>query len=708
MDFSGIHYDDDVPRARFRRKRHPELVPYQTPEREFLGSTTRLSVSTPRKPLNGSQFSTPKASLGPKRTVSLTRLDQLAQPKQRHIQETLKARASGKESTTVPGDCMVKSMIELPSKTPPPSMLKSRLSKGMSSSMTHLNSNRKSRQQSSANTAQASCDEVSMIDLEVSELESSNGQWPSKSSRDNRSSRLRSMSSSVRSPFNEGIPQSKDGVLSPNRPTSSLSIASEKSSTPVVAMRTKTVSRKPRPMSMGAFSSERKATGGAEKSETEKSSSASKVLMRPQVARKPRPISMGVIPDKRSDNAKTPSQSSHDKNNGEPLAARRPGRARSAGANNLRPVSLHLNEDIDGRSGGAASPEKPTLPRKPAHVKAAAAARKAVKVQHTTVEPNQDDKAESESGQVQNVAIVSKDELDKEPTESADPVSDKVESKENEVDDARVPIENPVTSLTNNYTTDGDVKPSTDESNVAAPKKDISEDEYKRVMAEKRRIAREQAEREAELERQRQEQLMKEEEERIFREEEEMRMFEEEQIRLAQEHRQAEEEKLRQAIEEQQKREEEARRAREEEARQRLEREEQELRAKEKAEKARIELEERLRRDEEERLARKKRLEAIMSRTRKAPGKSGSPTNSEDSQTPEPTVTDSSNTSPEKNNGSDVSVKNLQNKMLINSLGGDSEETLVITTLDPESSKTIPHMQQPDLINQLLDEPDHL
>ena len=144
-------------------------------------------------------------------------------------------------------------------------------------------------------------------------------------------------------------------------------------------------------------------------------------------------------------------------------------------------------------------------------------------------------------------------------------------------------------------------------------KRIISEEEAKAALAEKRRLAREQAEKEAELERQRQEELRIQEEERLRVEEEEQKKMEEEQLRLLEEHRKQEEEKLRKAIEENERKEEEERVKREEEQRFKAE---QERKAQEEAEKQRIELEEKLRKEEEERAERKKRLEKIMSRTR--------------------------------------------------------------------------------------------
>ncbi|KAH0951102.1 hypothetical protein HN011_002886, partial [Eciton burchellii] len=143
-----------------------------------------------------------------------------------------------------------------------------------------------------------------------------------------------------------------------------------------------------------------------------------------------------------------------------------------------------------------------------------------------------------------------------------------------------------------------------------------TEEEAKAALAERRRLAREQAEREAELERQRQEEEARLEAERLRAEEEEQRRLEEETIRLANEAREAEEQRLLLAIEEAKRREEEDRRKREEEARQKQEKEEAERKAREEAERQRIEMAERLKKEEEERNARRKRVEAIMLRTR--------------------------------------------------------------------------------------------
>ncbi|XP_063696692.1 ensconsin isoform X11 [Culicoides brevitarsis] len=137
-------------------------------------------------------------------------------------------------------------------------------------------------------------------------------------------------------------------------------------------------------------------------------------------------------------------------------------------------------------------------------------------------------------------------------------------------------------------------------------KKITTEEEAKAKLAEKRRLAREEAERQAELERQRQEEEARE----ILRQEQEI-------IRLAEEQRRQEQERLQLAIEEAKKREEEEQKKREEEARLKAEKDLEEKRKAEEAEKLRIETAERLKKEEKEREERRKRVEAIMARTRK-------------------------------------------------------------------------------------------
>ena len=136
-----------------------------------------------------------------------------------------------------------------------------------------------------------------------------------------------------------------------------------------------------------------------------------------------------------------------------------------------------------------------------------------------------------------------------------------------------------------------------------------TEEEAKAALAERRRIAREEAERQAEQERRR-----IEEEQRL---ELERQQWEEEQQRILIENlRAAEEERLDEAIRDAQRREEEEKLRREEENRMKLLKEEAERKAREETERQKAELQERLKTEEKEREARRKRVEAIMLRTR--------------------------------------------------------------------------------------------
>ncbi|XP_050394855.1 ensconsin isoform X7 [Patella vulgata] len=174
------------------------------------------------------------------------------------------------------------------------------------------------------------------------------------------------------------------------------------------------------------------------------------------------------------------------------------------------------------------------------------------------------------------------------------------------------------------------------------PPKDEQKDveDYKARLAERRRLAREKAEKEAEEERRKQEIFQLQEEERQRQEEEEQRKMEEEALRLAEEARKIEEERLQKAIEaEEKRREEEAKRLEEE----RIAKEMADQKAQEEAERMERERLERAKKEEVERVERKKRLEMIMKRVKtdgpsdtsrtESPNKSisGSPSKSTDS-----------------------------------------------------------------------------
>ncbi|KAK4824743.1 hypothetical protein QYF61_018215 [Mycteria americana] len=143
-------------------------------------------------------------------------------------------------------------------------------------------------------------------------------------------------------------------------------------------------------------------------------------------------------------------------------------------------------------------------------------------------------------------------------------------------------------------------------------------EEATRLLTEKRRLAREQREREEqerrereELERQKKEELSQRiAEERSRREEEEARRQEAEKKRKNAEEEQEKEERLRRQAEE--------REQKEKEEMERIQKQkEEEARQREEAERIRLEREKHFQREEQERLERKKRLEEIMKRTRR-------------------------------------------------------------------------------------------
>ncbi|KAI9999974.1 hypothetical protein NQD34_011817 [Periophthalmus magnuspinnatus] len=142
-------------------------------------------------------------------------------------------------------------------------------------------------------------------------------------------------------------------------------------------------------------------------------------------------------------------------------------------------------------------------------------------------------------------------------------------------------------------------------------------EEAARILAEKRRQAREQREREEQERRQQEEKERCVREERLAREAEERQRREEEARAMAEEQRKRDEElRLQQEKEAQEK----AKAEQEENLRLQKQKEEVEARAREEAERQRLEREKHFQKEEQERLERKKRLEEIMKRTRKTDG----------------------------------------------------------------------------------------
>ncbi|XP_008429325.1 MAP7 domain-containing protein 1a isoform X4 [Poecilia reticulata] len=142
-------------------------------------------------------------------------------------------------------------------------------------------------------------------------------------------------------------------------------------------------------------------------------------------------------------------------------------------------------------------------------------------------------------------------------------------------------------------------------------------EEAARILAEKRRQAREQREREEQERREQEEKERILREERIAREAEERQRREEEARAMAEEQRRRDEEKR---LQEEKEAEDKAKAEQEENLHLQKQKEEAEARAREEAEKQRLEREKHFQKEEQERLERKKRLEEIMKRTRKTDG----------------------------------------------------------------------------------------
>ncbi|XP_051575557.1 MAP7 domain-containing protein 1-like isoform X2 [Myxocyprinus asiaticus] len=139
-------------------------------------------------------------------------------------------------------------------------------------------------------------------------------------------------------------------------------------------------------------------------------------------------------------------------------------------------------------------------------------------------------------------------------------------------------------------------------------------EEASRILAEKRRQAREQREREEQERREQQERERLQREDRLAQEAEESRRREEEAQLMAEQERLREEA---QRLQEEKESQERARIEQEENDRLQKQKEEADAKAREEAERQRLEREKHFQKEEQERLERKKRLEEIMKRTRK-------------------------------------------------------------------------------------------
>ncbi|XP_032839011.2 ensconsin isoform X4 [Tyto alba] len=252
-------------------------------------------------------------------------------------------------------------------------------------------------------------------------------------------------------------------------------------------------------------------------------------------------------------------------------------------------------------------------------------------------------------------------------------------------------------------------------------------EEATRLLTEKRRLAREQRERDEqekrereELERQKKEELSQRiAEERARREEEEARRQEAEKTRKDAEEERGKEERLRRQAEE--------REQKEKEEIERIQKQkEEEARLREEAERIRLEREKHFQREEQERLERKKRLEEIMKRTRRVeavdkkpndqqnghiskadiPGEAGGPQPPPAAQSPhngrpvtctrvivshQPPVNMDSNLNPEKNaNENGMSMQNDNFEEIINLPIGSKPSRLDAMNNDGSNSPEIP------------------
>ncbi|XP_062395307.1 MAP7 domain-containing protein 1a isoform X2 [Sardina pilchardus] len=157
-------------------------------------------------------------------------------------------------------------------------------------------------------------------------------------------------------------------------------------------------------------------------------------------------------------------------------------------------------------------------------------------------------------------------------------------------------------------------------------------EEASRILAEKRRQAREQREREEQEKREQEERDRVLREERVAREAEERKRREEEARLMGEQQKQRdEEERLLQEKEAQER----ARAEQEENEKLQKQKEEAEAKAREEAERQRLEREKHFQKEEQERLERKKRLEEIMKRTRKTDGAGDKPKDSKPSSPPQ-------------------------------------------------------------------------
>ncbi|KAM6910776.1 MAP7 domain-containing protein 1a [Xenentodon cancila] len=202
-------------------------------------------------------------------------------------------------------------------------------------------------------------------------------------------------------------------------------------------------------------------------------------------------------------------------------------------------------------------------------------------------------------------------------------------------------------------------------------------EEAARILAEKRRQAREQREREETERREQEEKERILREERVAKEAEERRRREEEARAMAEEQRRRDEE---QRLKDEKEAEGRAKAEQEENIRLQKQKEEAEAKAREEAERQRLEREKHFQKEEQERLERKRRLEEIMKRTRKTDGGDKKETK------PSPVTLDNDKQAESSNVSADYQPKtvvNLPNNKAENGETNVTESLSVVNGIQP-------------------------
>ncbi|XP_005988578.1 MAP7 domain-containing protein 1a isoform X2 [Latimeria chalumnae] len=269
-------------------------------------------------------------------------------------------------------------------------------------------------------------------------------------------------------------------------------------------------------------------------------------------------------------------------------------------------------------------PSSPSTPKQraasPSPVQAATVAHKPPPPKSVPSTPKGKAKAEKNREEKKEKETVPKAEEKREERTASPSLAEKRQEQQKATEPGRGTKEAPVVAVS-----DSDTAPvsAIAPASTATPTKPMAgtnnPEEAARLLAERRRQAREQREREEQERREQEEEERRLKEERAQREVEE-RARRQEEARKQEEERKQQEEEQRQEDKERLKKEAEEKAQAEQEEMERLQkqREEAEARGREEAEKQRLEREKHFQKQEQERSERKKRLEEIMKRTRKS------------------------------------------------------------------------------------------